>query len=313
MSKRIVVVGSINLDLVAATQRIPRRGETVTGSSFRTFSGGKGANQAVAAARLGGSVSLIGKVGQDDFGTQLRDSLDESGVETDAIGIVPGASGVALITTDAAGDNAITIVAGANAQLAREDLDANLALIRSAGILLTQLEIPLETVEYLGSIAVRENIPLVLDPTPARRLPSSLLKCVDWLTPNETETCSLLGWPAQELPEDGMEDVANTLLQCGCKNVILKLGGRGCYLALSEGTRRLLPAYDVRALDTTAAGDAFNGALAVALLTGKDPVSSALWASAVAAVSVTRLGAQPSMPTLSEVEAFLECPASPRK
>ncbi len=306
MRKRIVVVGSINLDLVAATQRIPLRGETVAGTSFRTFSGGKGANQAVAAARLGGAVSLIGKVGQDAFGTQLRDSLGESGVKTDAIGIVPGSSGVALITTDATGDNAITIVAGANAQLARGDLDANLDLIRSAGILLTQLEIPLETVEYLALIAVREKIPLVLDPAPARGLPSSLLECVEWLTPNETETCSLLGRPAQELSEDELEDVANTLLRCGCKNVILKLGSRGCYLALADGTRRLLPAYNVRALDTTAAGDAFNGALAVALLAGKDPVSSASWASAVAAISVTRHGAQPSMPTPPEVEAFLE-------
>jgi len=306
MRKRIVVVGSINLDLVVATQRIPLRGETVAGSSFRTFSGGKGANQAVAAARLGSPVTLIGKVGQDSFGAQLRDTLRESGVDTDAIGVVPGSTGVALITTDATGDNSITIVAGANAQLARQDLDANLDLIRSAGILMTQLEIPLETVEYLASIAVREKVPLILDPAPARKLPPSMLKCVDWLTPNETETCTLLGRPAQELSENGFEDAANTLLQCGCKNVILKLGSRGCYLALADGTRRLLPAYSVRALDTTAAGDAFNGALAVALLAGKDPISSASWASAVAAVSVTRHGAQPSMPTPSEVEAFLD-------
>jgi ribokinase len=305
MRKRIVVVGSINLDLVAATQRIPLRGETVAGSSFRTFSGGKGANQAVAAARLGSPVTLIGKVGQDSFGTQLRDSLAESGVDTDAIGIVPGSTGVALITTDATGDNSITIVAGANAQLGREDLDANLDLIRSAGILLSQLEIPMETVEYLISIAVREKIPLILDPAPARKLPPSMLKCVDWLTPNETETCTLVGRPAQELSEDGLEDVAGTLLQSGCKNVILKLGSRGCYLALADGTRRLLPAYQVRARDTTAAGDAFNGALAVALVAGKDPIRSASWASAVAAVSVTRHGAQPSMPTPAEVEAFL--------
>jgi ribokinase len=306
MRERIVVVGSINLDLVAATQRIPLRGETVAGSSFRTFSGGKGANQAVAAARLGAPVSLIGKVGQDAFGAQLRESLNQSQVEVGAIGIVPGSTGVALITTDATGDNAITIVAGANAQLAREDLDAHLDLIRSAGILLTQLEIPLETVEYLASIAVREKIPLMLDPAPARGLPPSLLKCVEWLTPNETEICSLLGRPAHELAEAELKDAANTLLQSGCKNVVLKLGARGCYLALVDGTRRFLPAYNVRALDTTAAGDAFNGALAVALLSGKDPVRGALWASAVAAVSVTRHGAQPSMPTPSEVEAFLE-------
>jgi ribokinase len=306
MRKRIVIVGSINLDLVVATHRIPLRGETVAGSSFRTFSGGKGANQAVAVARLGGAASLIGKVGQDAFGIQLRDSLSESGVDTDAIGIVPGSTGVALITTDATGDNSITIVAGANAQLAREDLDANLDLIRSAGILLAQLEVPLETVEYLISIAVREKIPIILDPAPARTLPSSMLKCVDWLTPNETETSTLLERPPQELSEQGLADVANTLLESGCKNVILKLGSRGCYLALADGTRRLLPAFSVRALDTTAAGDAFNGALAVALMAGKEPIGAASWASAVAAVSVTRHGAQPSMPTPAEVEAFLD-------
>lgn len=312
MSKRIVVVGSINLDLVAITKRMPMRGETVAGSSFRMFLGGKGANQAVAAARLGSSVSLIGKVGRDAFGTQLRNSLNESGVATDAIGTVPGSSGVALITTDAAGDNAITIIAGANAQLACEDLDANLALIRGAGMLLTQLEIPLETVECLASIASRESIPLMLDPAPAQRLPPSLLKCVDWLTPNETETCTLLGSRARELPEDGLEEAANALLHLGCKNVILKLSERGCYLALADGTRRLLPAYHVNPLDTTGAGDAFNGALAGALLSGQDPIKSASWASAVAAISVTRLGAQPSMPTPSEVEAFLGCYASQR-
>jgi ribokinase len=306
MRNPIVIVGSINLDLVVATQRIPQRGETVKGSSFRTFPGGKGANQAVAAARLGGSVSLIGKVGEDAFGTQLRDSLEQSGVDTDAIGTVAGSTGVALITTDATGDNAITIVGGANAQLSRQDLDANLDLIRSAGILLTQLEIPLETVEFLAAIAVREKIPLMLDPAPACELPPSLLRNVDWLTPNETETCSLLGWPAQELPEKGLEDAANALLRLGCRNVILKLGERGCYLALATGLRRFLPAYKVRALDTTAAGDAFNGALAVALVSGHDLVQGASWASAVAAVSVTRHGAQPSMPTLSEVDAFLE-------
>ena len=151
MAKRIVVVGSINLDLVAATQRIPIAGETVAGLSFRTFPGGKGANQAVAAARVGGAVSMVGKLGADAFGVQLRESLEESNVNTEAVEVVPGSSGVALITTDPKGQNAITVVAGANAQLSPADLDANINLIRSAGILLTQLEIPLETVEYLAA------------------------------------------------------------------------------------------------------------------------------------------------------------------
>lgn len=306
MAKRIVVVGSINLDLVAATQRIPIAGETVAGVSFRTFPGGKGANQAVAAARLGASVTMLGKVGTDIFGSQLIGSLKESNVDTDAIGVVPGSSGVALITTDAKGANAITVVAGANGQLSPADLETNINLIRSANILLIQLEIPLETVEWLAAIAIRERIPLVLDPAPARPLPSSLLKCVDWLTPNETETCVLIGRTPGELSDESIEDAADALLKGGSRNVILKLGDRGCYVALSDGTRQLLPAYSVNAVDTTAAGDAFNGAFAVAMLNAKDPLSSASWASAVAAISVTRPGAQPSMPTALEVDRFLE-------
>ena len=306
MAKRIVVVGSINLDLVAATQRIPFAGETVAGLSFQTFPGGKGANQAVAAARLGGSVSMLGRLGTDVFGAQLRESLEASQVDTSGIEVVPGSSGVALITTDSKGENAITVVAGANAHLSPADLDAHIGFIRSAGVLLTQLEIPLETVEYLATIAIRERIPLVLDPAPAQPLPASLLSCVDWLTPNETEACFLLGRAPGELSEEVLEDAANALLALGSRNVILKLGKRGCYVALLDGTRQLLPAYGVHAIDTTAAGDAFNGAFAVALLNGQDPLSSASWASAVAAISVTRSGAQPSMPTSLEVDRFLE-------
>ena len=212
MAKRIVVVGSINLDLVGTTQRIPIAGETVAGLSFQTFPGGKGANQAVAAARLGGSVSMLGKLGTDAFGAHLRDSLAESRVNTDGIEVVHGSSGIALITTDAKGENAITVVAGANAHLSPADLDEHSGVIRGAGILLTQLEIPLETVEHLAAIAIRERIPLVMDPAPARPLPSSLLKCVDWLTPNETETCFLLGCAPSELHNEALGYAANALL-----------------------------------------------------------------------------------------------------
>jgi ribokinase len=306
MSTQIVVVGSINLDLVAATQRIPSAGETISGISFRTFPGGKGANQAVAAARLEGSVSMVGKIGADAFGDQLRESLEESNVNTRAVEVVPGSSGVALITTDAKGENAITVVAGANAQLSPADLDTHIDLIRNAGILLTQLEIPIETVEYLAAIAFRERIPLVLDPAPARPLPESLLKCVTWLTPNETETSILLRRSPGALSDASIEDAANDLLARGSRNVILKLGSRGCYLALEDGTRQLMPAYVVDAVDTTAAGDAFNGAFAVAMLKGQSPLESAAWASAVAAISVTRRGAQASMPSAAEVDRFLE-------
>lgn len=306
MGKRIVVVGSINLDLVAATPHIPLPGQTVSGSNFQTFPGGKGANQAVAAARLGGAVSMIGKLGSDAFATQLKKSLEDAGVETDAIGSAAGPSGVALITTDPDGENAITVVAGANGLLLPADLEANLDLIRSAGILLTQLEIPMETVECLAGIAAKEGIPLMLDPAPARLLPATVLKSVEWLTPNETELWPQLEQAAEELSPEVLEVAVNQLLSRGSRNVILKLGERGCYLALADGTRKLLPAYDVRAVDTTAAGDAFNGALAVALLRRNDAVNSALWASAVAAISVTRHGAQPSMPGPADVDSFLD-------
>lgn len=218
-------------------------------------------------------------------------------MNTDAIRAAQGPSGITLVTTDSTGENAITTIASANARLACEDLNANITLIRSAAILLTQLEIPLKTVEYLASIAMKENIPLMLDPAPAQRLSPSLLKCVDWLTPSETETCSLRGYQAQELREEELEDAAAMLLEFGCKNVILKLSGRGCYLALADHTRLLLRAYPVRPVDTAAVGDAFNGALAGALVDGKNPIDSASWAFAAAAVSVTRLGAQASLPT----------------
>jgi ribokinase len=306
MAKRIVVVGSINLDLVAATDRIPIAGETVRGFSFRTFPGGKGANQAVGAARLGGSVSMIGRLGSDAFGVELRDSLEQSNVNTEAVELVSGSSGVALITTDPQGENAITVVAGANAYLSPASLDSNIELIRTAGILLTQLEIPLETVEHLAAIAAQEGVPLMLDPAPARALPPALLKRIEWLTPNETETSVLTGSGPGELSDELIEDAANALLDRGSRNVILKLGDRGCYVALSDGARQLVPAYSVNPVDTTAAGDAFNGAFAVALMNGQGAIEAASWASAVAAISVTRAGAQASMPTSTEVERFLD-------
>ncbi|MBZ5667193.1 MAG: ribokinase [Acidobacteriia bacterium] len=306
MKREIVVVGSINLDLVASSSRIPLAGETVAGSTFRTFPGGKGANQAVAAARLGRAVTILGKLGNDVFSVELRDSLEQAGVETGPVENVADSSGVALINTDAKGENAITVVPGANSHLSPVDIDANSELLHRAGIVLTQLEVPIETVEHLASFTRREGIPLMLDPAPARPLSPVLLSCVDWLTPNETETCVLLGRAERNLSQSELEDAANALLQRGCKNVILKLGRRGCYLALADGTRRAVPAHQVSTVDTTAAGDAFNGAFAVGLLSGRDPVNSAEWACAVATLSVTRHGAQPSMPTANELEDFLE-------
>jgi ribokinase len=305
MPKRLLVVGSINLDLVASSQRIPLPGETVSGNAFNTFPGGKGANQAVAADKLGAPVSMIGRIGNDAFGTQLRASLESAGVDTKAVEVVRTSSGIALITTDANGQNAIVVVPGANGEMSPRELEKHLPLIREAGIVLAQLEIPLETIELLATIARRENIPLMLDPAPARSLPASLLASVDWLTPNETETLTLLQRKPADLRNEDLEDAAQQLLKQGCRNVLLKLGERGCYIALGTGERTLVPSYRVKAVDSTAAGDAFNGAFATSLLRGNDPISSVKYAAAVAAISVTRHGAQPSMPTSAEVEAFL--------
>jgi ribokinase len=305
MGNKLLVVGSINIDLVAATQRMPLAGETVLASNFQTFPGGKGANQAYAAAQLGAAVCMIGKVGNDTFGPALLKSLESAGVDSSAIQVAPASSGLALITTTANGENAIVVVAGANAHVLPSDLDRYIELLRRSAIVLTQLEIPLETVEHLAALAEAEKIPLVLDPAPARTLPSSLLARVTWLTPNETETCTLLGWAPQKLTQSSLKDAANRLMQSGPRNVLLKLGSRGCYLAQSNGNHTLVPANPVQAIDATGAGDAFNAAFATALIEGKDPVSSASFAAAVAAISVTRHGAQPSMPARNEVDIFL--------
>lgn len=300
--KPIVVVGSINIDLVAKAERIPVTGETVSGTEFQTHPGGKGANQAVAVARLGYPVSMIGRLGNDVFGGQLREHLQSAGIDVSAVLTSPGSSGVAVIIVSPSGDNIIVPTPGANAALSPADIDANLAMIRNAGLVLTQLEIPLETVDHLAGICAREGIPLMLDPAPARDLPATILKEARWFTPNETE--------AAFYSDNGSTDprkIAATLLARGPQAIVLKLGARGVYLADGEGAGldRQIEAFPVRALDTTAAGDAFNGAFATALMLGKSPVESARFGAAAAAISVTRPGAQPSMPSMEEVQRML--------
>jgi ribokinase len=305
MQKPIVVVGSINLDLVVVADRIPQVGETIIGSRFNTFYGGKGANQAVAAAKLGYPVSMVGNVGNDAFGTQLRHGLEDAGVDTTYVNTVEGASGVALITTGRSGENNIVVVPGANAHLTTKRLEKAATILEGAGFLLAQLEIPLETVEYLAQFAEQHDIPLMLDPAPARELSASLLRRVSWITPNETEAPELLK-AGTENGDQGSDAAADQLLACGVKNVLLKLGSRGCVIAQANRLKKHIPAFSVNAVDTTGAGDAFNAGFAVGLMRGASVSHSAVFASAVAAVSVTRPGAQPSMPTSPEVEAFLE-------
>jgi len=303
--KPIVVVGSINIDLVARAELIPLAGETVHSSDFQTHPGGKGANQAVAVARLGYPVRMIGNVGSDTFGQELRAQLVSSGVDARSVQTSKGPSGVAMIAVTPNGENAIVVTPGANALVSPRDVDDNADAISEAGVVLTQLEIPMETVQYLATLCMRLEVPLILDPAPARALSADLLQRVSWLTPNETEighciteTRSPSNW------RETSEILEALLKQCGT-GVVLKMGSQGSYLATKDGLRQHVKAFPVAAADTTAAGDSFNGAFAVGLMLGKSPLESAQFAAAAAAVSVTRAGAQPSMPTMEEVNLML--------
>src|SRR5580704_7014773 len=306
MRKPIVVVGSINLDLVATADHVPLPGETLTGKSFNIFHGGKGANQAVGVGRLGYPVSMVGKVGDDSFGPELKASLRKAKVEVKAVITVTGSSGVALINIGSDGQNNIVVVPGANGKLLPKDISAHSGLLRTAGMILAQLEIPLITLETLAVFAHRNKIPLMLDPAPARELPAGVLQATTWITPNESETRILCGLgPHEPVTPETAARCADLLLARGPKNVVIKMGSQGAYIATSDGLREMLPSFSVKAVDSTAAGDAFNAGLAVSLLSGKNPREAARYASAVAAISVTRNGAQPSMPTSREVTKFL--------
>jgi ribokinase len=308
-AKPVVVVGSLNIDLVARAARIPAPGETLLGADFATHPGGKGANQAVAVARLGYPVKMIGRVGEDGFGAQLRGHLTRSGVDIAAVRTSPGASGVAVIVVADTGENSIVVVPGANALLTPQDLDESIEIFRSAAVVLTQLETPLETIIHLADLCRREGVPLILDPAPAQALPEALLSKVTWFTPNETEAAFFTG------NADNAEPVAtaNGLMEMGLTNIVLKLGSRGAYVATADGQRHRIPSFPVVAVDTTAAGDCFNGAFATGLALGLAPAESAQFATAAAAISVTRFGAQPSMPDRAEVQQLLKTNASVAK
>ena len=312
MRRPIVVVGSINLDMVSAGKRIPAPGETVRGDRFQTFHGGKGANQAVAVARLGYPVALVGKVGSDEFGKRLRRGLQAAKVNVRAVGTAEDiSSGVALISVDRAGQNSITVIPGANDRLMPRDLEKALPQLRSAGIILSQLEIPMETVEYLCGLAKGLEIPLILDPAPARSLSRKLLRQVAYLTPNETETCVLCGISAAELTPATVGHFAD-MLRGGAANVVVKMGRHGAYLAGADGTGKTIPAFKVKAIDSTAAGDAFNAGLAVGLMQGMTPADAVRYGVAAGALATTRAGAQSSMPTAPEVNALLAARGSER-
>jgi ribokinase len=310
VEKRIVVAGSINMDLVASIERMPATGETISGANFATYPGGKGANQAVAAARLGASVTMIGRLGKDLFGTQLRHQLEADHIDTSNVTTVDLPSGCAVIMVDGRGANSIIVIPGANGALSAEDLTQYKEVLHHASIILAQLEIPMETVTRLAEIARAANVPFVLDPAPAQPLPSALLRNVTWLTPNESEARSILrdldyGDDTTLTPQTAPA-AAEKLLATGIRNVILKMGSQGAYVAGQDTSPAFIAPFAVDAVDTTAAGDAFNGGFAYALTQAKMiPQDAVRFASAVAAVSVTRAGAQPSMPTLEEVKVLL--------
>jgi ribokinase len=301
----IAVVGSINTDLVSITKKIPAIGETVLGTDFQIHPGGKGANQAVAIARLGYPVRLIGRLGSDSFAAQLRSHLDNSGVNTEGVRISEGSSGVAVILVSAEGENCIVVTPGANSQVTPQDLDSNIAIIREAGLVLAQLELPIETIEYLARLCEKENVPLMLDPAPATDLPATLFERVEWFTPNQSEAAFFLERTDSMGHAENPAEIAERFLRAGVRGVVLKMGVEGVYLAACGGIAESVSAFPVTAIDTTAAGDAFNGGFAAGLMLGKTPLESARFGCAVAAISVTRPGAQPSMPSMAEVEDLL--------
>jgi ribokinase len=301
-SPAIVVVGSSNTDMVIKTAHLPAPGETILGGTFFMNAGGKGANQAVAAARLGGAVTFVAKVGNDIFGREAvqlfeKESINTSFVVTD----LQKPSGVALITVDEKGENCIAVASGANAALYKEDVEPALEKIEYAGVVLMQLEVPLDTVIYVAEEAAKKGKKVILNPAPACALPDALYPHISIITPNETEAGMLTR--IRVTNEETAKEAAFVLRKKGVDTVIITLGAKGA-LILERETFTLVPSIPVKAVDTTAAGDIFNGALAVALAEGKELAKAVAFACKAAALSVTKLGAQASAPYRDEVEDF---------
>jgi ribokinase len=301
----VLVFGSINMDLVARTPRLPLPGETLTGHAFETIPGGKGANQAVAVARLGVPVQMVGRVGNDTFGQTLLAGLQADGVGSDRIlQDSTTHSGVALISVDDASENTIIVIPGANGRVDETDVKRLEEVLPQVRVLLLQLEIPLPTVVAAARAAKQVGVTVILDPAPARTdLPSELYPLIDILTPNQVEAAQLVGFPVTD--RDSAIAAAKVLQGRGVTTVIVKLGKQGAFCLSADGAFDI-PIFSVTAVDTVAAGDAFNGGLAAGLAEGQLFPDATTQAAAVAALSVTRAGAQPSLPTRSELDAFLK-------
>ena len=303
MKPRILVVGSSNTDMIVKVPQIPRPGETLLGGEFVIAAGGKGANQAVGAARAGGDVTFIARVGSDMFGEQavagfVQDRINVNHVSRDTV----SPSGVALIFVAKNGENSIAVAGGANTKLSPADVKRAKAAFALADVLVTQLETPLATVLAAAELAAKHGVRVILNPAPARPLPDKLLRRVSILTPNESEAESLTGTKVKNA--QAAAKAAAQLQRRGVPIVIITLGARGALVAGRDVTR-LVPGFQVKPVDTTAAGDIFNGALAVALGEGREVMEAVRFAHAAAAISVTRMGAQPSAPTRAEIRRFL--------
>jgi len=304
MTARVAVAGSLNVDLVARAPRMPQPGETIIGSDFRRVPGGKGANQAVAAAKLGAQVAMVGRVGGDTFATQLRENMGRVGIDLTHVTEDPDApTGVALIIVDDAGQNSIVVASGANAHFSPADVEAAEETLAAADVLLLQLESPLETVIRAAEIAAAHGVRVILNPAPAQELPDSLLSLVDALIPNESETALLTGRSVES--DKDARAAARDLLAYGVETVIITLGERGALLTEDESAT-LIPSFEVEVVDTTAAGDGFVGSFAVALAEEKSLQEAVRWGNAAGALAATKMGAQPSLPTRKALERLLK-------
>lgn len=302
--KHIIVVGSSNTDMIIKVDRIPRPGESLLGGEFVIAAGGKGANQAVAAARAGGQVTFVARVGRDMFGDQAIAGFAKEKINTEYVSRDKSRpSGVALIFVAKDGENSIAVAGGANNGLSAADVKKAKASFAGASMLVMQLETPPESVQAAADLAAKAGVPVILNPAPARAIPDELLKKVSIITPNETEAELLTGIKVDS--DQAAARAADKLLARGVKTVIITLGSRGAFV-VGDGIKKLVPGFKVKAVDTTAAGDTFNGALAVALVEGQTLTNAVRFAHAAAALSVTKLGAQPSVPTRKEIEKLLK-------
>jgi len=304
MGKQIVVIGSSNIDLIMKLDWLPRRGETITGGVFMQTFGGKGANQAVAAARSGGDVAFVNCVGDDPYGAQIIANMKSAGIKTEYVFVEPGvASGTALIMIGNEGDNCIAVAPGANFRLEKAHIDRAQELIQNAEMVVFQYEIRPDTLEYAIETAAAAGRKIMFNMAPVRAISEACLSKVDTLVVNESEAEFLVGFAVEG--EDKVRQAAGLLLDKGIRRVIITLGSQGACVAEPGQSYQFVPAFNVKAVDTTAAGDVFCGALAAALVEGKPLKDGVRFANAAAAISVTRLGAQPSVPTRDEVDRFL--------